>query len=106
MTPHERLLAADPISHRRPEAIMVAATHAKRSGAELALQVSDATLLRRSIRGEVVLPEDVAYDQARRVWNGMIDRRPAAIAYLAGPDDVVAAINFARSRNLLVAVRA
>jgi FAD/FMN-containing dehydrogenase len=85
---------------------MTVARHAERSGDQLALEVSDAALLRRTIRGEVVLPEDVAYDQARRVWNGMIDRRPAAIAYLAGSDDVVAAINFARSRNLLVAVRA
>jgi FAD/FMN-containing dehydrogenase len=85
---------------------MVAARHGKRSDGELALQVSDAALLRRTVRGEVVLPGDVAYEQARRVWNGMIDRRPAAIAYVAGSDDVVAAINFARSRDLLVAVRA
>jgi FAD/FMN-containing dehydrogenase len=85
---------------------MVAARHGTRSDGELALQVSDAALLRRTVRGEVVLPGDVAYAQARRVWNGMIDRRPAAIAYVAGSDDVVAAINFARSRDLLVAVRA
>jgi FAD/FMN-containing dehydrogenase len=93
-------------SYRNSEASMTVARQAERSGDQLALQVSDAALLRRRIRGEVVLPEDVAYDQARRVWNGMIDRRPAAIAYLAGSDDVVAAINFARARNLLVAVRA
>jgi FAD/FMN-containing dehydrogenase len=85
---------------------MVAARHAERSGGEPALRAFDVAHLRRSIYGEVVRPEDVAYDQARRVWNGMIDRRPAAIVYLAGSDDVVAAINFARSRDLLVAVRA
>ena len=58
------------------------------------------------VRGEVVARGDVAYDQARRVWNGMIDRRPGAIVYCAGPDDVVAAVRFARSRSLLAAVRA
>jgi FAD/FMN-containing dehydrogenase len=57
------------------------------------------------VRGEVVAPGDVAYDQARRVWNGMIDRRPAAVVYCAGSDDVVAAVKFARSRSLVVAVR-
>jgi hypothetical protein len=54
----------------------------------------------------VVAPGDVAYDQARRVWNAMIDRRPGAVVYCAGPDDVVAAVKFARSRSLLAAVRA
>jgi FAD/FMN-containing dehydrogenase len=48
----------------------------------------------------------VAYNQARRVWNGMVDRHPAAVVYCAGYDDVVAAVNFARSRDLFVAVRA
>jgi FAD/FMN-containing dehydrogenase len=73
---------------------------------ELPLQASDVPILRRTVRGEVVVPGDVVYDQARKVWNGMIDRHPAAIVYCAGSDDVVAAVNFARSRSLLVAVRA
>jgi FAD/FMN-containing dehydrogenase len=72
----------------------------------LALQASDAAILRRTVRGEVVVPGDVVYDQARKVWNGMVDRHPAAVIYCAGSDDVVAAVNFARSRFLLVAVRA
>ena len=43
-------------------------------------QVSElVALLRHMVRGEVVAPGDVAYDQARRVWNGMIDRRPGAV---------------------------
>jgi FAD/FMN-containing dehydrogenase len=63
-------------------------------------------ILRQVVRGEVVAPGDFAYDQARRVWNGMIDRRPGAVVYCAGSDDVVAAVKFARSRSLLVAVRA
>src|SRR6185437_4010879 len=60
----------------------------------------------RTIRGELVLPDDPGYDGARKVWNGMIDRMPAAIIYCASTDDVVAAVNFARTQNLAVAVRA
>ncbi|MBN9011577.1 MAG: FAD-dependent oxidoreductase, partial [Rhizobiales bacterium] len=69
------------------------------------LPASDTAALRQAVRGEVVILGDVAYDQARKVWNGMVDRRPAGIVYCAGSDDVVAAVNFARSRSLLVAVR-
>jgi FAD/FMN-containing dehydrogenase len=69
------------------------------------LPVPDTAILRSAVRGEVIAPGDVAYDQARKVWNGMVDRRPAAIIYCADADDVVAAVNFARSRSLLVAVR-
>lgn len=61
--------------------------------------------LRQAIAGEVVLPTDAAYDQARRVWNGTIDKRPAAIVFCTNSGDVVHAVTFARSRGLLVAVR-
>ena len=56
-------------------------------------------------RGEVIQPDDSSYEAARRVWNGMIDRRPAIIARCAEVDDVVAALRFAQSHDLLVAVR-
>lgn len=69
-------------------------------------QASDVAILRRAVRGEVVVPGDVAYDQARKVWNGMVDRHPAAVVYCAGSDDVIAAVDFARSQSLAVAVRA
>jgi FAD/FMN-containing dehydrogenase len=61
--------------------------------------------LRSALRGSLVLPDDAAYDEARSVWNGMIDRRPALIARCAGTSDVIAAIGFARSEGLTVAVR-
>ncbi|HEY7968051.1 MAG TPA: FAD-binding oxidoreductase [Solirubrobacteraceae bacterium] len=61
--------------------------------------------LRAAIRGEVVAPGDAAYDEARAVWNGMIDRRPALVARCAETADVVAAVNFARDQGLVVAVR-
>ena len=55
--------------------------------------------------GEVVRPGDPGYDDARAVWNSMIDRRPALIVRPTGVDDVVAALRFAREEDLLVAVR-
>ena len=55
--------------------------------------------------GELIGPGDGRYEAARRVWNGMVDRRPALIARCAGEGDVVAALRFARERGLAVAVR-
>lgn len=61
--------------------------------------------LRRRMTGAVIQPGDTDFDQARRVWNGMIDRTPALIARCTGVDDVVACVEFARVHELLVAVR-
>jgi FAD/FMN-containing dehydrogenase len=58
-----------------------------------------------SFRGELLLPTSPGYDTARRIWNGAIDRRPACIARCTGVADVVAAVRFARERDLVVAVR-
>jgi FAD/FMN-containing dehydrogenase len=61
--------------------------------------------LGRSFRGELLLPTSPGYDTARRIWNGAIDREPACIARCTGVADVVAAVRFARERDLVVAVR-
>jgi hypothetical protein len=61
--------------------------------------------LRGQFRGALLRPEEEGYDEARRVWNGVIDRYPALIARCVGADDVVAAMRFARERDLLVSVR-
>src|SRR6266536_1350090 len=61
--------------------------------------------LKAALRGPVIQPADGEYDQARAVYNGMIDRRPAAIARCADVADVMAAIRFARERDLTVSVR-
>jgi FAD/FMN-containing dehydrogenase len=61
--------------------------------------------LRDQVRGETITAEDPAYEEARRVHNAMIDRRPLAIVRCAGTEDVVAAVNFARENQLDVAVR-
>ena len=56
-------------------------------------------------RGQVLLPEDEGYDQARRVWNGSIDRRPAAVLRCVGVADVLAGLRLVRETGLPVAVR-
>ena len=61
--------------------------------------------LREQVHGEVTTPDDAGYEQARRVYNAMIDRRPAAVVRCANTGDVVAAVLFAREHQLDVAVR-
>jgi FAD/FMN-containing dehydrogenase len=61
--------------------------------------------LRAGVSGPVILPADPGYDAVRAIWNGAIDRRPACIARCTGVADVVAAVRFARERDLPVAVR-
>jgi FAD/FMN-containing dehydrogenase len=58
-----------------------------------------------NLRGELIQPGDDRYDEARSLYNGMIDKRPALIARCVDAADVQAAVNFAREQNLLVAVR-
>ena len=57
------------------------------------------------LRGDLVTPGDAAYDEARKVWNGTFDRRPAAIAQVQGAVDVVAVVDFARETGMELAVR-
>jgi len=60
---------------------------------------------KESLRGALLQPGDAGYDDARKIWNGMIDRRPALIACCCGIADVINSVNFARTHGLLVAVR-
>jgi FAD/FMN-containing dehydrogenase len=61
--------------------------------------------LRAQFAGTLVGPDDADYDTARRVWNAMIDKRPAVIARCTTVDDVAAAVAFGRDHALPVAVR-
>jgi FAD/FMN-containing dehydrogenase len=76
-----------------------------RTGSRIVLEESAAQRLAESLGGELLRPGDDTYDEARRVWNGLIDHRPALIARCAGNTDVSAAVTFAREHDLLVSVR-
>jgi FAD/FMN-containing dehydrogenase len=61
--------------------------------------------LKSNLRGEVLLPGDNGYEQARKIWNGMIDRHPAIIVRCFGTSDIMKAVKFARDQGLTVSVR-
>lgn len=61
--------------------------------------------LKDQVKGQVVLPGDPRYDEVRKIWNAMIDRRPAVIVQCKGPDDVPHAIQWARQNGLEISVR-
>src|SRR3990170_8467549 len=65
----------------------------------------DISGLQDGFRGELFRPDDAGYDEARKVWNGSIDRKPTLIARCAGVADVIDSVNFARENGLLLAVR-
>src|SRR6266853_6962904 len=74
-------------------------------GTDLFLEEPTVQQLAAELRGPLLRDGEAGYDAARTVWNGMIDRRPALIARCAGVADVIAAVRFARTRELLVSVR-
>ena len=76
-----------------------------KAGSNVSLQEEAIEAFKTGLRGELVSPGDDGYDEYRKVWNGMIDKRPAFIVRCAGVADVISAVNFARENNLLVAVR-
>src|SRR3954452_19183202 len=69
--------------------------------------IGEATVgeLQASVRGEVIRPTDDGYDEARALWNGSHDKRPALIVRCSGAADVAQAVDFARSQSLPIAVR-
>ncbi|MGP3981837.1 FAD-binding oxidoreductase [Streptomyces sp. KR80] len=76
-----------------------------RTGGPTALEESAARKVAASLTGELLRPGDGTYDETRRVWNGLIDHRPALIARCAGTADVARTVAFGRERDLLVSVR-
>ena len=61
--------------------------------------------LKPQLRGQLLIPSDEGYDAARKVYNGMIDKRPGAIARCVNVADVIAAVHAAREQDVLVAIR-
>src|SRR6202158_2132978 len=76
-----------------------------RSTTSVALEQAQSEALKASLRGELIQPGDEGYEAARKVYNGMIDKRPALIARCADVADVIAAVNFGRENGLLVSIR-
>lgn len=74
-------------------------------GEHLPLERQEVADLAASLRGSLITPADAAYDEARRLWNGMVDKRPALIVKATGPEDVVAAVRFAAKRNVKLSAR-
>lgn len=72
---------------------------------ESMVEESKIQALRTTLRGQLLRSEDSEYDGARKVFNAMIDRRPALIARCAGAADVIASVRFAREHNLPLSVR-
>jgi FAD/FMN-containing dehydrogenase len=76
-----------------------------RDGDSIEIEMAAVENLSGGLRGSVLLQGSEGYEGARRIWNGMIDRRPAIIARCVGTADVASAVNFAREHDVLVAVR-
>ena len=75
------------------------------AGSQTVIEGTTVETLKTSLRGELLRAGDAAYDEARKVWNGMIDKRPGLIARCTGVADVISAVDFARTHQLLVSVR-
>jgi len=69
------------------------------------LTVTAINEFKTKLRGQLIQPADAGYDQARKVYNAMIDRKPALIVRCADVADVIASVNFGRENDILVAVR-
>jgi FAD/FMN-containing dehydrogenase len=76
-----------------------------RDGRQLTLSARDVEELKDGLRGDLIRPGDPSYDSARRLWNAAFDRKPALIVRSAGAADVVRAVSFAATHDLLSAVR-
>ena len=76
-----------------------------RTNGEITLQEDTIRKFKESLRGELILSDDTGYDDARSIWNAMIDRRPALIVRCLGVADVVTCVNFAREHGLILSIK-
>src|SRR6266568_1632586 len=74
-------------------------------GGTIALSNDILTALHSELHGSLCLPDEAGYDEARTIWNAMIDRRPGAVVRCRAASDVIGAVRLARENGLLVAVR-
>jgi FAD/FMN-containing dehydrogenase len=74
-------------------------------GGELELKQDEFDGFRMRLRGPVLVPGNAGFEESRTVWNGMIDRSPAAVVRCLGNADVIACVQFARERNILLSIK-
>jgi FAD/FMN-containing dehydrogenase len=98
-------LASATLPRRRAFGATVDLSAVGLEGAPLTLRGADIDELRAALRGELITPGQAGYDDARRLWNPAVDRRPALIARCLGAADVRHAVGFAAAHGLLTAVR-
>src|SRR5690606_36172626 len=84
---------------------MLDATIVKFDSGTTTVNAAEIEALEARLRGTILEPDNAAYDEARSVWNAMIDRRPGLIVRCAGASDVIQTVRFAREHGLLVSVR-
>src|SRR6187397_237377 len=80
-------------------------TRRRKQMATVTARELDTTALEGQVRGQLIAPDDPGYDEARQVYNAMIDKRPALIVRAADVADVIAVVNFARETGAPLAVR-
>jgi FAD/FMN-containing dehydrogenase len=100
---------------RRGESVMIVARKRRKTMAGIVVKSNDGKTvslpaeawdaLRNGLRGALCLPGDAGYDEARTLWNAMIDKRPAAVVRAAGASDVIQTVKLAAQHGLLLAVR-
>ena len=74
-------------------------------GGTIALSNDILTALHSELQGSLCLPDEAGYDEARTIWNAMIDRRPGAVVRCRAASDAIGAVRLARDNGLLVAAR-
>src|SRR5438876_1097459 len=84
---------------------MASVTLKTRDGGPRTISAETITALRGALHGALCLPGEPGYDLARTIWNGMIDRRPAAIVRAAGAADVIRGVDVAGEQDLVLGVR-
>ena len=92
-------------TQNREERVMLDTDIVNLDAGKTTVAAAEIEALAARLRGTILEPDNASYDEARSVWNAMIDRRPGLIVQCAGASDVVHAVRFAREHNLFVSVR-
>jgi len=84
---------------------LLTARKSKKEIKTMNIQAANVRELKGIVKGGILVPDEPRYEEARQIWNAMIDRRPALIVQCADADDVAPAIAFARKNQLEISIR-